>query len=511
MKAFLLYADQDFDGTRALPWPAAALIQDLELDLLFDTMADGDSFVRDVVVKAVLAPVVDPATIRYRQQILDDCLKNPRLVRAIYDLAVETIEAERLNFWGLLREHPSAILNRSRDVLAMFVLMLRKLRDLAAAHQRDVTSAGLTTLFAMLQRELSDAYFAEVDRHLRHLQFPHGLVISAALGDGNKGCDYVLHQPPDHGPGWRAQLFGAPAAAYTFCIAERDESGTQALVALKNQGLNLVANALAQSVDHILSFFQMLRTELAFYLGAVNLAHRLAEIGAPRCFPQPGAAGERAQAFTDLYDAALALRVGHRVVGNTVRADGKDLVIITGANQGGKSTFLRSIGVAQLLMQCGMFAPAESFCAPVCAGLYTHYKREEDATMRSGKLDEELSRMSAIADHLQPNALVLFNESFAATNEREGSEIARQIVCALRERGIRVFFVTHLYELAHGFYDQLLPSALFLRAPRHTTGERPFTLVEGEPLRTSYGEDVYAQVFGNESPRPQDGDGNVAS
>jgi Fibronectin type III-like domain/MutS domain V len=51
-------------------------------------------------------------------------------------------------------------------------------------------------------------------------------------------------------------------------------------------------------------------------------------------------------------------------------------VIITGANQGGKSTFLRSIGLAQVMMQSGMFVPAESFSSNVCEGLFTHYKRD---------------------------------------------------------------------------------------------------------------------------------------
>ena len=129
-------------------------------------------------------------------------------------------------------------------------------------------------------------------------------------------------------------------------------------------------------------------------------------------------------------------------------------MIITGANQGGKSTFLRSMGLAQLMMQCGMFAPAESFCANVCDGLFTHYRREEDVTMRSGKLDEELSRMNGIVDNVRANSLLLFNESFAATNEREGSEIARQIICALLEKGVKVFFVTHLYEFALWFLWQ---------------------------------------------------------
>ena len=169
-------------------------------------------------------------------------------------------------------------------------------------------------------------------------------------------------------------------------------------------------------------------------------------------------------------------------MGNDVNADNKDLVIITGANQGGKSTFLRSVGVSQLMMQCGMFVPAESFCSNICEGLFTHYKREEDATMKSGKFDEELSRMSDIADNLTPNSMLLFNESFAATNEREGSEIARQIVCALLEERIKVFFVTHLYEFAHDLYDKDMENAIFLRAERQSDGGRTFKLIEGRTI-----------------------------
>jgi len=187
--------------------------------------------------------------------------------------------------------------------------------------------------------------------------------------------------------------------------------------------------------------------------------------------------------------------MGQKVVGNGVAGDGKDLVVITGANQGGKSTFLRSMGLAQLMMQSGMFVAAESFSGEVCPGLFKHYKREEDPSMESGKLDEELGRMSAIVDALTSNAMVLFNESFAATNEHEGSEIAWQIVNTLLERRIKVFFVTHLYEFARRFYEREMRHALFLRAERKPSGERTFKLVEGSPLPTSYGPDLYHRIF----------------
>jgi DNA mismatch repair ATPase MutS len=62
------------------------------------------------------------------------------------------------------------------------------------------------------------------------------------------------------------------------------------------------------------------------------------------------------------------------VVPNDLEADGTLLVFITGPNSGGKSTFLRSLGAAQLMMQAGMFVPAERYRASLCDGVFTHVR-----------------------------------------------------------------------------------------------------------------------------------------
>ena len=121
--------------------------------------------------------------------------------------------------------------------------------------------------------------------------------------------------------------------------------------------------------------------------------------------------------------------------------------------------------------------------------------------MESGKLDEELGRMSGIVDEITPGCVLLCNESFASTNEREGSQIARQIVHALLARGIKVFFVTHLFDLAQRFHLEQMGTALFLRAERQPDGQRTFRVAEGEPLPTSHGEDVYRRIFGADLDR----------
>jgi dsDNA-specific endonuclease/ATPase MutS2 len=154
------------------------------------------------------------------------------------------------------------------------------------------------------------------------------------------------------------------------------------------------------------------------------------------------------------------------------------------------------------MMQCGMPVCAESFHANVCSGLFTHYKKEEDASMQSGKLDEELGRMSSIVDQVRARGLVLCNESFGSTNEREGSEIGRQVVTALLEQGIKVLYVTHMYELAHGFWAKRMRSALFLRAQRLPDGERTFRIEEGQPLETSFAQDLYRRIFHSKPGEP---------
>ena len=494
-----MFKNQDFGLRLELPWNEQALTRDLELATLFNAMSPGDEFLFDVAKKAVLSSVIDKDTILYRQDILKDCLKNPAIARAIYNVAVEAIERKQRSYFGILSKYPGSILSSSIEALEAFTEFLKKLRNIADEHSGRFESEGLRTFFAMLKRELTDEYFEGVQNHLAELKFPNGVQLSAGLGEGLKGQNYVLHKSTRRKIGWLDRLFHfKEPGTFTFRLHPRDTSGARTIAEIKDKGINTVANVLAQSADHILEFFNMLRIELGFYIGCLNLNERLAVKGEPVCFPVPTAFFERTHSFKGLYDVCMALIMKQRVAGNDVDAGNKNLVVITGANQGGKSTFLRSIGLAQLMMQCGMFVPAEAFSSNICGGIFTHFKREEDIAMKSGKLDEELRRMAGIADNLKTaDSLVLFNESFAATNEREGSEIAGQIVSALTEKNVKVFFVTHLYEFARNFYDKKTGNAMFLRAERLADGRRTFKLLEGGPLQTSFGKDLYNTIFGD--------------
>ena len=477
------------------PGPYDGLVQDLELDTLWSAMAAGDEFLFEMAKRTLLTSLTNPEEITYRQQVLADCLEHPEVIVRLYELAIAALAGERqvLPVWS--GAMPDLILRRSVQLLWLYVQILRRLRQVADEQAETFRSEGFRRFFAALREELADDYLETVERHLRELKLRRGVLESAELGQGDKGRDYVFHRPPPD-PSWKERLLpGKQPPSYSFELHPRDEAGFRALSEITGRGLNPAADAVAQSADHVQSFFVMLRLELAFYLGCMNLHQWLKANGEPTCFPSPVPEGELALTAQGIYDVCLRLHLEDGVVGNDVHAERKSLVMITGANQGGKSTVLRSLGLAQLMMQSGMFVGAESFRASVCAGVFTHYKREEDATMEGGKLDEELGRMSDIVARIHPGSIVLCNESFASTNEREGSEIARQVVRALLDRRVRVFFVTHMYDLAHGFHAQRLPTALFLRAEREPDGRRTFKLLEGEPLPTSYGQDSYRRIF----------------
>jgi len=498
MKTLLMHRDRNFDWQRELPAQAENLIQDLGLQVLFKVMSGGDEFLLQVVQRGVLWSLTEPEAIVYRQQALSDCLDHPAIVRAIYDLTVETLVAKKKIF-GWFSHTPEQNLRYAVQVLELLVRMLKRLRQTALENRTLFKSPAFKRFFAMLVEELDDEYFAAINEHLRQLQFRRGVLINARLGKGNSALDIVLSRPSTEKQRWSELIFGPRDGRLWFDVHPRDDGGHQALSELQARGVNLVANALTQSTEHVLGFVVQLRAELAFYLGCLNLQAALNGKGFATSLPRPKPASKPSLSGRGLYDAALALVASGDVVSNDLSAGSKGLVVITGANQGGKSTFLRSVGLAQLLMQAGMFVPATEFSANVASGVFTHFKREEDKTMTRGKLDEELSRMSRIVDQIQPLGVLLCNESFASTNEREGSEIGQQVIGALNEAGVKVLLVTHLFDLSQRFRREAPDGVLFLRAQRLPDGTRTFKIREGEALPTSHGKDLYSEIFRDDS------------
>ena len=115
--------------------------------------------------------------------------------------------------------------------------------------------------------------------------------------------------------------------------------------------------------------------------------------------------------------------------------------------------------------------------------------------MESGKLDDELKRLSLIVDNIKPGSTILLNESFQSTNEREGSTIGFEIIRALLDSNINIILVTHMFELAIDIKNDYDKDAIFMRAERNDDGSRTFKISENETLRTSFAMDLYNKIF----------------
>ncbi len=219
-----------------------------------------------------------------------------------------------------------------------------------------------------------------------------------------------------------------------------------------------IASALKRYQDVTGGFLPGLGEEIAFYIGATRLERKLQGMGLPTCRPRIKAPEERTCSVQGCYSPALAVRLGEQsrpahatagVVTNDVNIDRDHaILVLTGPNQGGKTTYLQSVGLAQVMAQAGLFAPGSSATISPVDAIFTHFPVEERPEFDDGRLGEEAGRISLIFQQATSSSLVLLNESLASTSHGEALALAVDVVRALEASGGRAIFITHLHELA---------------------------------------------------------------
>lgn len=507
MKVRLLHPDHHLDPDAEVVPHAADLVEDLGLDVVLDAMGAGDKRVRSAARRVLLAPPDAAEVVRRRQGAVADALAVPDTIRELYRVVTQGLEAAQRSSVGLFRDAPEPLVRRGVERLGVHVEVLRRVRRLLEGARPQVRSAAFVALLDDAATTFDEPHLAEVEGHLEALSFPRGVQFRARLGRGGLPAGHVLQRPRDGS--WLARAWDRTGSGASFELADRDDAGLDALARWRDQALAPVAVVLVQASEDLERLLTELRDELAVLVAAVNLQARLQAAGQPVCLPE--VVDDRtdgtspALSAEGLVDPALALTLHGEVVGNDLALDGAALTLITGANQGGKSTLLRSLGTAQLLLQAGMPVPAVRYRGQLVGAVHTHFGREEDRDLARGKLEEELERMRRTAEVLRPGDLLLLNESFAATNEREGSELAHGVIRGCLDVGVRVVAVTHLFELADRLHRTEAARGAFLRAEREDDGGRTFRVTPGPPLPTSFGQDLYRRILGRDPAQPQGG------
>lgn len=477
-------------------FPASAqeqhLVEDLGLAPLFTAMAEDDDERREIVERVILRwRCRDAATLRYRQEALTDLSAQPERAEAIFAIAQNSLDLPGQSHQFLLfSKSPSRRLRANTVLMQELLRQLQALRDLGSKEET-FHSDALRKLFSRLQQEIDEGFLQAAQEALAALQLDEGVRSAAGADAAGRCVPEALHGGIGN-QGWLGKLWRAQHEDAGFSIADRDEAGQTALGKLREQLLTQTAQVLDDAVARVLQFFRLLRDELHFYLAAITLQQKLHQQGLSCCLPEVQEGGGLLGA-TGLYSPLLPLR-GESTVTNDIDARHTPLIIITGANRGGKSTLLRAIGISQLWAESGLYSFAKTMHTSLCQGIFSHFQQEEDAKLQHGKFAEELQRMQDIVPELRARSLVLFNESFAATNEQEGSEIARQITLALRDAGVRIIFVTHLYSFAKNLFDKEGENILFLRASAEPEAQR-FQLLPGAPQASSFAREIYQKIF----------------
>ncbi|WP_062996696.1 MutS-related protein [Nocardia mikamii] len=187
---------------------------------------------------------------------------------------------------------------------------------------------------------------------------------------------------------------------------------------------------------------------MQFYLRYRRFAHRAAGTGRSVCLPDIAAPGEPIHADR-AYDLTLATRSPNPVVCNDFRLDSPErLAVVTGPNQGGKTTFARTIGQLAYFAALGGPVPAHTARLPLPDRIHTHFERAEHAGDPDGRLLADLRSMREILRTASAHTLIVLNESFSTTTAHDGARIAGEVLAHIVRRGAWGVWVSFFDDLA---------------------------------------------------------------
>lgn len=521
MKVHLLYEDREWKNV-ARYRDAENMIQDLGLKTLFSIagrdivyeegsvkgLTPENPFLVQTMKYVMMVPLASEKELMYRQEMVQVALRNEKFIRAWYADVDEMLQK-----WDALgRKVSGKNLLYHIHVLKLFVTSLSEMKRQLGKEIGRFGKDGFRRFYECLCMEFSEEKEAALNKLLEDITFftndydmddryctevRSKVVLGCQLSEGLKCTDIVLEEIGTELKKVRVynNIFGQKSKTIS---TQKNPKLMEQSLDMRTEAVRYVIAVCKPFVESFEDFWDQLHFQLGFFHAAAILRQHIWRHKLPFCYPK--VSEQDILRFTDLKEFVMAVEQMTLPIGNTCDISDKMLLVITGANQGGKSTFLRSIGIAQIMMQCGLPVTASQYESGIFPSFFTHFTRREDSAMNSGRLDEELNRMSQIVDHLEPNAMLLLNESFATTTEKEGSVIAYDIIKALTEAGVKVLTVTHLLSFAQQVYAEAQEANTvgveFLSAERGANGERTYHMIQHEPELTSFGMDLYEEIIG---------------
>ncbi|MFN2323112.1 MAG: DNA mismatch repair protein MutS [Trueperaceae bacterium] len=463
------------------PWLRAALT-DLHLDPVIDAITKG----RDEALRPLfMTPLQDVADVVYRHDVFRDLAtadlrthveafarRMQRLPgrRRFAGTQLDPRRAQRLALAGA-SAYVAAVAALAHE-LARTALVSDALRGAASYVAAYVRSPAFTALqgdVARLERDLAEVrYGLEIHEDRVH--------VSRSVGDE----DYGAAVERTFRTFRRSSTADAPVAATGPDETNAVEAEILERVARLHPAVFADLEGFARRHSaYVDPGVAQLERELRFYLAYLTYMDRFEAAGLSFCLPDVAADDKRidVRGAFDLALAGLLVADGEPVVVNDVRLEGAERVlVVTGANQGGKSTFARTVGQLHFLGALGCPVPARTARLFLFRELLTHFDRSEALSTLRGKLEEELTRLHALLERATPRSVVVMNEAFSSTSSDDAFALGKGTLARILELDAVGVFVTFVDRLAS--FDPRIASVTTTVRPDDPS-HRTFELVRG--------------------------------
>jgi DNA mismatch repair protein MutS len=418
------------------------------------------------------APLHDVAGVRYRQEVLRDLERvdvlesMTRFAETMQQMRDHLVQVEKLHYplqkqaWFL-------------DAVELYCDGVRSLaKDLASL---EVSSPGFHGLRDYLAEYVASEHFAALAAETQALKEALGELTYAVRIQGARVTISKAEGEPDYGAEVEqtfAKFKQGAVKSYLVKLPdfiEMDHVEAQILDRVARLYQDVFGKLEAYCDRHrgyLEETIGRFDREVQFYLAYLELIGRFRAAGLPFCYPEVSPRSKEV-AVEETFDIALANKLvpeGGTVVCNDFYLEEPERIfVVTGPNNGGKTTFARTFGQLHHLASLGLLVPGRSARLFLPDRLYTHFEKEEDIETLRGKFDDELVRVHEILEQATSNSIVVMNESFTSTTLNDalfvGTEVMRRIL-DLGCLGVYVTFVDEIASLSEAIVSmvsQILP------------------------------------------------------
>lgn len=466
----------------------------------------------------------DPEVIKYRMDTFGDMLENESVSKTLNRLIPilgDIMELRRL-------EADSGDANSyltSITEIELYISSIDTLNEGLSEVRGNLHGKALTTLADRISELAGSEYYSQLNKKLSELtnrvrdikSVTIGVNLDAQLRPTEAGVLSINPQPFRSGDVIEKILrLNFKDDEYT-CIAQlvpfgkkQNENQKTALSLAFNSAINDVYKSSLRSWKKIVQsyvlentdFLLNLMPEIEFFVKGTEMLRRLRDRGYPLIKPDIFPMEDKVFAAKALYNPCVALKIDGQIVPNDLYFDeNATIYVLTGPNRGGKSVVTCALGLSQVMLQLGMFVPAEEAKISPVDAIFTHFPTGAEDTIDKGRLGEECDRLREIFEVVTPYSLVLMDESFSSTGAYEASYIAAEVLGALSHVGCRCLFSTHLHQLAAELDDinarakETGDAMIDTLVAGMETGQRSFKIYRRKPDGKSYARDI-AEKYG---------------